>query len=63
MASSTVHLAITEELIRRRSFKDPERLRFGAVLPDFRKSGNGHLFIYPCGGYRKAYDMTGLRKG
>ena len=60
MASSTVHLAITEELIRRRKFSNPERLRFGAVLPDFRKSGNSHLFIFPCGGYKKAYDMAGF---
>ena len=61
MASSAVHLAITEELIRRRKFRNPDRLRFGAVLPDFRKSGNSHLFIYPCGGYKKAYDMAGFR--
>ena len=62
MASSTVHLAITEELIRRRAFKNPDRLRFGSVLPDFRKSGNSHFFIYPCGRLKKSYDLAGFRE-
>ena len=62
MASSTVHLAITEELIRRREFKNPDRLRFGSVLPDFRKSGNSHFFIYPCGRFKKSYDLAGFRE-
>jgi len=62
MASSTVHLAITEELIRRRPFKNPDRLRFGSVLPDFRKEGNSHFFLYPCGGWKKTYDFVGFRE-
>jgi len=34
MASSIVHLAITNELAKRVSFSDTSRLKFGAVVVD-----------------------------
>ena len=62
MASSTVHLAIIEELLRKRKFRDPERLRFGSILPDFRKGGNSHLSKYLCEGAKKTNDLIGFRE-
>ena len=34
MAPSIIHLAITNELIKRLSFTDANRLKFGAVVVD-----------------------------
>lgn len=34
MASGIMHMAIAVELIRQREFSDPDRLKFGSVLPD-----------------------------
>ena len=40
MASSIVHLAITNELAKRVSFSDTSRLKFGAVVVDAGEGGN-----------------------
>ena len=40
MASSIIHLAITNELIKRLSFTDANRLKFGAVVVDAGVGGN-----------------------
>ena len=64
MASSMIHLAITEELIKKADFQDPVRLRMGAVLPDGAVRGNSHLkkrlgeeptFTYDLEFYRTRY--------
>lgn len=34
MASRMIHLAITNELDKQYKFKNIERLRFGAIIPD-----------------------------
>ena len=47
MASSIIHLAITNELIKRLSFIDANRLKCGAVVVDAgvgeNKYGNAHM--------------------
>ena len=63
MASSIIHLAIAEELMKRRSFISAERLRFGVVLPD---AGDGarsrsHLRIQIDERGRKTYDLERFR--
>ena len=40
MASSIIHLAITNELIKLLSFTDANRLKFGAVVVDAGVGGN-----------------------
>ena len=42
MASSIMHLAVTSELAKRHTFKDLDRLKFGAVLPDAGENKKGH---------------------
>ena len=48
MASSIVHLAITNELAKRVSFTDTSRLKFGAVVVDAGEGGyiSGYSFDY-----------------
>ena len=43
MASSIMHLAVTNELIKKYTFKDINRLKFGAVLPDAGQKQAGHI--------------------
>jgi len=43
MASSIIHLAITNELIKRLSFTDANRLKFGAVVVDAGVGGNKYV--------------------
>ena len=43
MASSMIHLAITEAMIKQADFQDFKRLRLGAILPDGAVRGNSHL--------------------
>lgn len=43
MASSLMHLAIAKELIKQWSFKDIDRFKFGAVLPDDEEKKETHL--------------------
>ena len=62
MASSIMHLAITCELLRRRRFRCPERLRFGAILPDACVRGNGHLKYAIPEKRQKTYDFAGFRR-
>ena len=61
MASSIVHLAITNELIKRHSFKNADRLKFGAVIADAGYDGNSHMKISLPGGH-KTYDFTSFRQ-
>ncbi|SDB67582.1 hypothetical protein [Butyrivibrio sp. INlla16] len=43
MASSIIHLAVTNELTKRYEFKDEGRLKFGAILPDAGNGNASHL--------------------
>ena len=43
MASSMIHLAITEAMIKQADFQNFKRLRLGAILPDGAVRGNSHL--------------------
>lgn len=62
MASSIIHYAITNEIIRLRSFENPERLRLGAVLVDYGYQGNSHLKIPVAGGHKRTYNFEGFRE-
>ena len=63
MASSIIHYAITCEIIKKRKFKNPDRLKLGAVLPDAGCNyGNSHMKIIVAGGQKKTYDFDGYRK-
>lgn len=62
MASRMMHLAITNELMRSYRFKDSDRLKFGAILPDAcaegASSADSHFKIGVCGNSKKTYDFT-----
>lgn len=60
MASSLIHLAITDELLRQFSFSSPQRLRLGSILPD-AGTGNSHLKITLCNGTKPTYDLDRFR--
>ena len=62
MASSIVHYAITCELIKKRHFNNPGRLKLGSVLADAGYNGNSHMKISVAGGHKKTYDFEGYRK-
>lgn len=66
MASRIIHLAITNELIKKYPFKDPARLKLGSVLPDACAPGRtteaSHLKIKLCGATKKTYDLTLYRE-
>ena len=62
MASSIIHLAITEKVAKDIKIKDPYRLRLGAVLPDGTVHGNGHVKIRICDATRSTYDLEGFRE-
>lgn len=61
MASSIMHLAVINELARRFQFKDLNRLRFGAILPDAGTKDVSHLKISICGCNKTTYDLEGFR--
>ena len=61
MASSIIHLAVTNELIKHHAFKDENRLKFGAILPDAGKGKAGHLNKYIWGRNKKSYDFEFFR--
>lgn len=65
MASTTMHMAITSLLISRISVQIPDRLMFGAVLPDAYADGvpkdGSHLDIRIGDGSKKTYDLTLFR--
>ena len=62
MASSIIHLAITEKATNNLKIKDPYRLRLGAVLPDGTVHGNGHMKIRICDATRSTYDLESFRE-
>ncbi|MCR5033186.1 MAG: tyrosine-protein phosphatase [Lachnospiraceae bacterium] len=62
MASSIIHLAITGELIKRRTFREPGRLRLGCVLPDAGSSGKSHLKVKLWGNNKHSYDFDRFRE-
>lgn len=62
MASSIIHYAITCELIKKKRFQNPDRLKLGAVLPDAGYNGNSHMKIAVAGGRKKTYDFEGYRR-
>ena len=43
MASSMIHLAITQCMTKEIEFKNLDRIRLGSILPDGAISGNSHL--------------------
>lgn len=61
MASSIIHYAITCELIKRRQFHNPDRLKLGSILVDSGYNGNNHMKISVAGGHKKTYDLDGYR--
>ena len=77
MASRIIHLAITNELIKKYHFKNVARLKFGTVLPDAYATGKfigdctdksteitiagSHFKISVCGNNKRTYDFTRFR--
>ncbi len=66
MASRIIHLAITDILAGRYAFRDINRLKIGATLPDASAPGQNtersHLKIRIRGLTQKTYDLTRYRK-
>lgn len=66
MASSIVHLAITNELAKRISFTDINRLKFGAIVVDAGAGGNingdSHLKVNVLEDKKKTYDFDRYRE-
>lgn len=66
MASRIIHLAITDILAGKYVFRDINRLKIGATLPDASAPGQStegsHLKIQICGLTKKTYDLTRFRK-
>ena len=62
MASSMIHLAITNSIINELKIDDPYRLRLGCILPDAVVHGNGHLKIRICDATRSTYDFESFRE-
>ncbi len=61
MASSIIHLAVTNELTKKYKFRDTARLKFGACLPDAGKGQAGHLKKSIWGGNKRVYDFEFFR--
>lgn len=61
MASSLIHLAITNEFANKIKVKDIKRLRMGSMLPD-NVGPKGHLKISICGNHKKTYNLEYFRK-
>lgn len=61
MASSIIHYAITCELINRRQFNNPDRLKLGSILVDAGFDGNSHMKVAVAGGHKKTYDLDSYR--
>ena len=63
MASSIMHLAITNELTHKLSFNDTSRLKFGAVVVDAgNESANAHLKVNVLDGKKRTYDFDTFRE-
>lgn len=62
MASSIVHMAITNELTKVIEFQDSDRLRLGSIFPDYGCDGcNSHLKKSVCGNKKVTYDLEQFR--
>ena len=61
MASSIIHYAITCELIKRRQFNNPDRIKLGSILVDSGYNGNSHMKISVAGGHKNTYDLDGYK--
>lgn len=62
MASSIIHLAITNELMKHIKFENEERLKLGAILPDAAdNSYKSHFKVLICGNCKKTYDLEEYR--
>lgn len=61
MASSIIHYAITCELIKRRQFNNPDRLKLGSILVDSGYNVNSHMKISVAGGHKNTYDLDGYK--
>ncbi|MBR5712302.1 MAG: hypothetical protein IKX54_01780 [Lachnospiraceae bacterium] len=61
MASSIMHVAISEGILR--EYPEIERNRFllGSMFPDAAGPGNGHRKINVCEETKKTYDLPGFR--
>ena len=63
MASGIMHLAVTKKICETYRCKDPKRLNFGAVLPDY--SGDrqrAHMRAIFWGRNKRTYDLNGFRE-
>ena len=61
MASSIIHLAVTKELTKRYKFKDENRLKFGAILPDAGRGKDSHVKKAVWGLNKRVYDFERFR--
>ena len=61
MASGIAHLAITNELLKLRSFASADRLKLGAVLADFGNRRDTHLQTRVQNGEKRTYDLNRFR--
>ena len=62
MASSIAHLAVINELTKRYSFGNINRLKLGAVIVDAGYNGNSHLKIKVFDGLKNSYDFNSFRQ-
>ena len=60
MASTLMHLAVAEVLIKRYKFKDEARFKLGEILPDAGEAKKGHLKVNLDDG-SKIYDFERFR--
>lgn len=61
MASRIVHMAIANEIMKKREVNDSNRFLLGSILPDAVVSGNSHRKIITPDGNRKTYDLSSYR--
>ena len=62
MASGIMHLAIIKKISETYRCKEPKRLNFGAVLPDYSEDRRkAHLRILVWGRNKRTYDLNGFR--
>ena len=62
MASSMIHLAITQCMTKEIEFNNLDRIRLGSILPDGAISGNSHLKKKICNDKRITYDLEFYRQ-
>ena len=68
MAARIVHHAAAERLLKCVEFKNPDRFRFGIIMPDSagwssEESKKAHFLKLICSGTKKTYDLTAFRVG